>query len=580
MENEKWMICNKVGDFAAISERFGVGEPVARLLVNRGLTEPLQIEQYLWPTLESLTDARRLPDAELLCGYLEESLRLHRRIRIFGDYDVDGVCGTYLLMTGLLRLGANVDFRIPHRRKDGYGISDRMVEEAIADRIDLLLTVDSGIAALPQVAAARNAGITVLITDHHEPGGTLPDAHAVCDPKRADSDYPGEICGAVVAAKLMELLYSRLSVGSFLPAHLDVMALATVCDVMKLTGENRTIVKLGLKQLREREHLGLAKLAETCGIEASRISAYHLGFVLGPCINAAGRLEDAKNGVELLLAEREDDAAAYAKQLFSYNELRKQRTSEMVERALEMLAELPELPDYMLLFYLPECDESLAGIVAGKVREACYRPVVVLTDSEEPDMLKGSARSIEGVSVFHILQQCGDLLQKYGGHEQAAGMSLPRGRLEEFAKRLERVGQIPPELRLRKRLIDIVLPFSYLNRELLTETSLLEPFGAGNPQPLYAKRACELCRIALAGKTNRFLKLYFQEAGRTYEGVYFDGAEAFLQELEERYGAETVRALWQKRTSIRLHLLYTPRLSRYGEHENVEIVVKGYQHVL
>lgn len=574
---ERWMVCNKTGDFAAISEQFGIGEPVARLLVNRGLTEASQIQEYLYPTLDGLPEARRIPDAELFCGYLEESLRLHRRIRIFGDYDVDGVCGTYLLMTGLLRLGANVDFRIPHRRKDGYGISDRMVEEAVADGVDTVVTVDSGISAVPQVAAARAAGMTVLISDHHEPGNVLPDAHAICDPKRADADYPGEICGAVVAAKLMELLYSRLSVGAFLYAHLDVMALATVCDVMKLTGENRTIVKLGLQQLQERKNLGLGKLMETCGIEPSRVSAYHLGFVLGPCINAVGRLEHAKTGVELLMENGEAAAAAYAKQLFSYNELRKQRTNQMVERATEMLGALPELPSHVILFYLPECDESLAGIVAGKVREACYRPVIILTDSEEKEILKGSARSIDGVSIFRILQQCEDLFEKYGGHEQAAGMSLRRERLEEFSERLKEIGQIPPELRLRKRLIDIVLPFSYLSRELLAETNLLEPFGAGNPQPLYAKRACELCRISLAGKANSFVKLYFREAGQMYEGVYFGDAEEFLRELETQYGAEVVRGLWQKRISVRLHLLYSPRQYRYGNQEGVEIVVKGYQ---
>lgn len=577
MADERWVICNKTGDFAAICQQFGVEEATARLLVNRGMQTPEQIQEFLYPTPESFVKPELLPDAEVFCRYAEEGLRLHKKFRIFGDYDVDGVCGTYLFMTGLSALGADVEYRIPDRRKDGYGISERMVQEAIADDVEVVLTVDNGISAIKQTQMAKDAGIIVLISDHHEPGEVLPAADAVCDPKRTDSAYPGEICGAVVAAKLMELLYRRLNAGSFFTKHLDVLALATVCDVMQLNGENRSIVKLGLCRMQEKKTAGLACLTEICGLDASALTAYHLGFVLGPCINAVGRLEHAKIGVELLLARSVKEAEEYARALFAYNDVRKQKTNEIVEHARNRLQKTPHPPAQVLTFYLPECDESLAGIVAGKVREACYRPIVVLTDSETPGLLKGSARSVEGFSIFHVLQQCADLLETFGGHEQAAGLSLYKEKLEAFCERLSEVGQVPKQLQQRKRRIDLLLPFSYLNRKLLLETAMLEPFGNGNAAPLYARRSCELCRISLVGRNRSFLKLYFREGTRTYEAMYFGDAEKFLEELKSIYEEEVVRGLWQRRASIFMHLLYAARLSRFRGEERVELEVKGYQ---
>lgn len=574
---EKWMVCNKVGDFPSICKEFGIGEPTARLLVNRGVKESAEIREFLYPSLNGLVSADLLPDAEAFCRYMEESIRLKRRIRVFGDYDVDGVCGTYILVSALKGLGAQVDYRIPHRRYDGYGISDGMVDDAIRAGIEVMVTVDNGISGHHQVEMARAAGMLVLITDHHEPGEKLPDAQVICDPKRKDSNYPGEICGAVVAAKLMELLYQRLQMGSFIEKHLDVMALATECDVMKLSGENRTMVRLGIESIRRGDNLGLKKLLQACKIEPEKLSAYHLGFVLGPCVNAVGRLDHAKTGVELLLSSDEEEAAELAQQLYDYNEVRKEKTNQMVDKALGMLKALPEVPNHVITFYLPECDESLAGIVAGKVREACYRPVIVLTDSEDEEMLKGSARSIDDVSIFKILQDCSDLLAKFGGHEQAAGLSLKRENLSKLLERMEKVGIILPEFQLKKRLIDIVLPFSYLNEDMIAEMNLLEPFGTGNPQPLFAKRDCQVYQVSLVGRTTSYVKLVFLEGEQRYEGIYFGNANEFFDELKAMYGEEIVRQLWQRKTMISMNLLYSPQWKVFREVGNVEIVVKGYQ---
>lgn len=576
---EDWRVQNKKGDFPLICQEFGIGEPTARLLVNRGVTEIGQIRKFLYPELGDLADSRLLPDAELFCRYVEESILLGRRIRVFGDYDVDGVCGTYVLVKGLKKLGAVVDYCIPHRRRDGYGISDAMMEDAIRAGIEVVVTVDNGIAGHKQVERAKNAGMIVLITDHHEPGDTLPGADVICDPKRKDSEYPEEICGTVVAAKLMELLYSRNSMGSFICGNLDVMALATVCDIMKLVGENRVIVKLGLEQLRNGQNPGLKTLMDTCRIVPEKLNVFHLGFVLGPCVNAAGRLDHAKKGAQLLLSTDKEEMKALAEELVELNSVRKEKTNQMVLKALEMLKEMPKLPDYAIVLYLPECDESLAGIVAGKVREACYRPAIILTDSDDEEMLKGSARSIENVSIFEMLKKCEDLLEKYGGHEQAAGLSLRKENYERFCERIKSVGWIPEEFRVCRRIIDIVLPFRYLTKEMIQEVSLLEPFGNANPKPLYGRSDCLVTHMSLFGNASTFIKLQLTEDGNVYEGKYFGNATVFMDEMKAAYGEDIIRLLMQKKTTIHMKIIYTAKWTEFRSCEYPEIQIENYRFV-
>ncbi|MDE7298501.1 MAG: single-stranded-DNA-specific exonuclease RecJ, partial [Lachnospiraceae bacterium] len=447
---ERWMVKNKSADFASICARFGVSEVAARLMVNRGLTGEEEIDTYLHPALSALHPAALLKDAERTANILAAKLMDGKKIRIIGDYDVDGVTAVYIFLTALRECGGDdaesrVDYAIPDRVRDGYGINDRLVEEAIADGVDTILTCDNGIAAPEQVAAAKAHGLTVLITDHHELQEILPEADAIVNPKQPDCAYPYPgLCGAAVAYKVAGLLYGRVTgeerrVEKLLP----FAAIATVCDVMELTGENRTIVSLGLAMLRRSEHLGIRALMAANGISPEQVSAYHLGFVLGPCLNATGRLSEAVRGVQLLLAG-EEEAAQLAQELKELNDLRKQMTIQGTEEAIRQV-ESGMLQDRVLVVYLPECHESLAGIVAGKLRERYNRPTLVVTRSE--DGLKGSGRSIEGYSMFEKLTECRGLLTRYGGHPMAAGFSLPEENLPILREQLnERCGLTEDDL--------------------------------------------------------------------------------------------------------------------------------------
>ncbi len=588
---ENWKIKNVVGDFEEIAKEFHVTEQTARLLVNRGYKKKEEITAYLYPTMSDLTSETLLPDVDIIVSKLSEAIEQQMLIRIFGDYDVDGVTATFLCMKALRELGANCDYRIPDRKVDGYGISERMVKEAISDGVQVVLTVDNGVVAVSQTVALRAAGITVLITDHHEPQSVLPRADALCDPKLPNAPARLEICGAVVAAKVMNALWKYYGKTGFLEAQMDILALATICDVMPLVGENRSIVKLGIAKLKKDGNFGLNRLLEVCSVSKDRIDTYTFGFQLGPCVNALGRLETADAGVELLLSEDMLTADSLAKKMFAVNTERKQQTDDQEKLAMSELSEEYINNHKVIVCYLPDCHESIAGIVAGRVRKYTNRPTIVLTNSEDSEILKGSARSIDGVSIFELLCKCKDLLVKFGGHDLAAGLSLKKSELEPLRQRLQEVSDFSDEFLIPTRMIDIQLPLHLLTEQMIQEISLLEPFGKGNAEPLFVLRNANITKLYLVGKSKQFWKFQVYEPAFTtdrstvmgrdlrMEGISFMDSEALADEFSAQCGEELLRRLSVGNASTQMHILYTPSVNDFNGVRRLEFRVEGYRFV-
>ncbi len=539
MRETRWKIYSKRADFGAISTRFSVSPMLARILINRGVAEE-EIGEYLSGTLDDIPRGALLPDMAESVRILAEKIQSRAPIRIIGDYDIDGVCSTYILVQGLRALGAAADYDIPDRIADGYGLNLRLVERAVADGIDTIVTCDNGIAARQEVAAAADAGLTVIVTDHHEVAHgedgaeLLPPADAVVDPKREGSKYPfASICGAVVAWKLIEELFlffgkRREDARVFLP----FAAIATVGDVMPLKKENRIIVREGLKAIGSCDNQGLRKLIARCELNPAALSAYHIGFVIGPCLNAGGRLESAKLGLSMLLETGEESAEAAAERLKALNDRRKQMTEEGIRAASAEIDALPELPK-VLVVYLKACHESVAGIIAGRLKEKYYRPSFVLTDSQEAGFLKGSGRSIEGYHMFRALEEVAPLLTKFGGHPMAAGLTLPESELGRFREELNRNAVLNDEQLTETQWIDIALPFAYANEELVTELSRMEPFGQGNARPCFGQKNVEIRAARVLGKNRNVVKLSLRdEAGTVREALAFTDGDAFLSEME------------------------------------------------
>ena len=587
MQKEKWMLRNKLGDFAKISETFSVSAPCARLLVNRGLTAEEEIRHFLYPEFSDISPVTKLPGCEPVLSFLRKAVLTKQKIRVFGDYDVDGVTATFLCVSALKSLSADVDYRIPDRKTDGYGVSENMVREAIRDGVRVVLTVDNGITAVKQTEMLKEEGITVLITDHHEPQELLPSADAVCDPKLLPEGERLEICGAVVAAKLMDGLLNSFEIPGFIRKNIDIMALATVCDVMPLSGENRAIVKLGLAYLGKSGNFGLRKLMERCKVSPESVHSDTLGYILGPCVNALGRMEKADAGVELLLSKEAGEAETLSDRMFQVNEQRKGETAKQEKIALKHLSETDWESRKTTVCYLPDCPESIAGIVAGRIRRKVNRPVIVLTDSSDPEILKGSARSIEQVSIFDIINSCKDLTVKFGGHEQAAGLSIRKEDLEEFTRRIAEASDFPDEQLVPVRSIDIVLPLHLADERLIRETQLLEPFGNGNPAPLYALRDARLTGLKEVGKTTKYWKMTFLEAPLTSDpgenlgravvrsGLSFENFDEFREELVGKYGTECFSGLLAGRGELPVKILYRPRLNEFNGRTTLEISVEG-----
>ena len=539
MAEQIWMLQTKRADFDGIARQFGIDPVTARVIRNRGIEGRENIERYLYGDLDSLYSPWLLKDMRPAVDILKRKLKEGQKIRIVGDYDIDGVCSTYILYQALKRLGGNVDYAIPDRIKDGYGINESMIRAAAEDGIDTILTCDNGISAFSQIQTAKEFGMTVIVTDHHEVPADgereiLPPADAVIDPKQRSCSYPfPEICGAVVAYKLVQALYEESGVSreEWLEL-LEFAAIATVGDVMKLQDENRMIVKYGLKKLGHTKNLGLKKLAEKTNLDLNSITAYHIGFVIGPCLNAGGRLQTAKLALSMLLAKDEETAEELAQELKDLNDMRKDMTEHWTAEA-KVLADTQYRNDKVLVIFLPDCHESLAGIIAGRLREYCQKPAIVLTRSEEA--VKGSGRSIESYHMFQKLSEVKDLMLKFGGHPMAAGLSLLEENIDEFRRELNERSGLTEEDFKAKLWIDVPMPIDYINERLVEELKILEPFGQGNEKPLFAQKQVRIRSCRVIGKNKNVVKLVLEGgSGMPMDGILFTDGIAFEEERAGR----------------------------------------------
>lgn len=568
---ERWVVAAKRADFVAIAKEFGIDPVIARLIRNRDVQDKEEIRRYLHGTVEELASPHLMKDVDKAVEILRNKIKEKKQIRIIGDYDIDGVVSTFILIKGLKRVGAYADTYIPDRVADGYGIHEHLIEKAEADGIDVIVTCDNGIAAYNEIAMAKGKGMTVIVTDHHEipyketeNGRELifPPADAIINPKQPDCKYPEKrLCGAVVALKLVTALYEACGIPEReLEDFIELGAIATVGDVMDLQGENRILVKEGLKRLSRTSNKGLRELIRANGLEDGEITAYHVGFVLGPCINASGRLDTAARSLKLLCAETEEEAAKLAGDLTALNQSRKALTEEGKEEAIRIVEETEIGQDRVLVIFLPDCHESLAGIIAGRIREKYNKPVFVLTKGET--LVKGSGRSIESYSMFEELVKCGDLMEQYGGHPMAAGLSIREENVEGFRKRLNENCTLTEKDLMPKILIDVPMPVSYINKELVNEISLLEPFGKGNAKPLFAQKGLHVLSSRVLGKNRNVAKLQLSDhTGCVVEAVYFGEADEFVNAVKE---------------SSSISVTYYPEINRYQGRENLQIVIRNY----
>ena len=568
---EKWMVYNKKADFQKIGSEFGIDPVIARLIRNRDIQDMKEIRSYLYGTLAEIPSPWKMKDMERAVQILQKKITQKKKIRIIGDYDIDGVTATCILLKGLKRLNANVDTYIPDRVKDGYGMHEQLIDKALEDGIDTILTCDNGIAAAAEIEYAKKEGLTVIVTDHHdipfrdtEDGRIwiIPKADAVVNPKQNDCLYPNKnICGAVVAWKLIWALYERLEIDSDeIWDFLELAAIATVGDVMDLQGENRIIVKEGLKKLSSTSFEGLKALICVNNLEGAEITAYHVGFVVGPCINASGRLDTAARSLELLLADNMEDAMKLADDLYDLNQSRKAMTEQGKEQAIQSIEENNLGKDRVLVVYLPDCHESLAGIIAGRIREAYNKPVFVLTKGS--DGVKGSGRSIEAYSMYEELVKCSDLLMQFGGHPMAAGLSMEEKNVELFRRRLNDNCTLTEQDLIPKIMIDVPMPISYLSKKLTEQLKVLEPFGKGNSKPLFAQKNLRAVGIRVFGRNRNVAKmLLIDENGIKMDAVYFGEAQEFVDFVQAH---DTIS------------VTYYPEINVFQGRENLQVVIKNY----
>ena len=584
---EKWFVINKGADFAGIAKRFGISPVTARLIRNREVMGYEAIARYLKGGIGELYDPHLLLDSDRLTDILVQKISEQKKIRVIGDYDIDGVMSTYILYKGITRCGGSVDFRIPDRMKDGYGINDHLIEQADEAGIDTIITCDNGIAAIGEIAHAKSLGMTVLVTDHHEIPYTeergerhykRSEADAIVNPKQMECTYPYKnLCGAAVAWKVIQILYEKCDIAveeSY--DFLENVAFATVGDVMDLTDENRILVREGLKRIHTTMNPGMRALILQNKLEPEQISSYHFGFVLGPCINASGRLETAKIALNLFLQEDVKKASEIAAELVDLNAQRKDMTAEGVELAMQQVEE-GNTGEKVLVVYLPDVHESLAGIIAGRIREACHKPTFVLTKSE--DGVKGSGRSIEAYSMYEELCKCQELFTKFGGHPMAAGLSLPEANVEIFREKINACCGLTEEDFIPKIKIDIPMPVDYPDIPLVNELLLLEPFGKANVKPQFADKNLGIDRAVVVGKNQNVLKLTLKtERGKSISAVYFGDVEEFREYYGRKYGENEVQQAFLGRTNgIRMSVVYYPEINRYQGNESIQIVIKNYQ---
>lgn len=609
--NEKWYVAAKKADFQGIAKRFGIDPVTARIIRNRDVVGDDEIRQYLYGTRAELGDPAQLQGGMEAASLLKQKIEAGKKIRIIGDYDIDGVNSTYILYRALTRCGAQVDYEIPDRMKDGYGLNISLLKLALEEGIDTVLTCDNGISAIAEIAYAKENGMTVIVTDHHEPlfeevpeearaetaqpqtdtarripspDGTrifrLPPADVLVNPKQPNCRYPyKKLCGAAVAWKVVCLLYRLYGMEEEAEQFLQFVGFATVGDVMELDGENRILVKEGLKQLRSTQNYGWRALIQANNLDFDTLNSYHIGFVLGPCINASGRLDTAKRSLRLLLAKDAAEAETLAARLKQLNDERKELTQAAVDLACEQIDGSTEANDRVLVVYLPDCHESIAGIVAGRIRERYGKPTFVVTNAEAEDEAKGSGRSIEAYSMFEEMVKCQDLFRKFGGHPMAAGFSLPRSRIDEMRRRLNENCTMTEEDMAEKIMVDVPMPINYIRESLVEELSVLEPFGNGNEKPLFAERHLKLLSARILGKNANVLKLQVANAtGCTMEALYFGIPDNILSYLTDKYGKNEVqKLLWGKVNQIEMDLTYYPSINEYQGRRTLQIVIKNFR---
>ena len=532
----KWLVYTKKADFKAIAKKYNIDQVIARVIRNRDVCSDEDINMYLNGTIEDMHNPRMLKDAQKAAHIIEDKIKQNKSIRIIGDYDIDGICSIFILYSALKKAGADVSYVVPDRITDGYGINEHLIDNAIADGVDTIITCDNGIAAIEQVKYAKNNNITVIVTDHHDilykdtDAGReyiVPDADAVVNPKQKDCAYPFDrLCGAGVAYKLVSIIYDELGLDkSDLEEYAEFMAIATVGDVVDLIDENRIIVKYGLSHIAHTRNTGLKALINECQIDIDKISSYHIGFIIGPCFNASGRLDTAAKAIELLLCRDDKEAVIKANELKKLNDERKSMTEEKVLKAVEMVETTELKNDDVLVVYLPDCHESIAGIIAGRLRERFYKPCFVITNSI--DGAKGSGRSTEGYNMFEGLNGCAHLLSKYGGHPMAAGLSLPVENIDEFRREITEKNNRTQEDMSPRTWIDVPMPVDYVSKELIHQLQLIEPFGKGNEKPVFADRNLLVKTASLIGKNRNVLKMKLEkERGHVVDAIMFNCDES------------------------------------------------------
>lgn len=585
----KWILQRKAADYAGLSAKLGVDQVIVRLMVNRGLNTYEEMEEYLHPTLKNLPDPHLFADMDKACELLMDAIDEGIKIRVVGDYDVDGIMSTYILTSAIREAGGDVDYAVPHRMIDGYGINPDMVQQASDDGVGFIITCDNGIAAAPAIDLAKELGITFVVTDHHEvpfeladDGITkiqkLPNADAVVDPKRDDCKYPFKgICGAQVAWKFAYALFDFIGIEpETADKYLQFASIATVCDVMELKGENRATVYHGIKAIERTDNVGLNALVARNDLRDKPLSCYHLGFIIGPCLNASGRLDTAARAIELLMEEDNAKALAMANELVELNAERKAMTQTGIDKAKEMIETSDLINDRVLVVYIPQLHESLAGIVAGRIREAYTKPVLVITDAE--DGAKGSGRSIPAYNMFEELTAVKDIFTKYGGHPMAAGVSLPKEKVEELRLRLNENCKLTDADMQEIIKIDVDMPLSYITEELVDSIDLLAPFGTGNTKPIFALKDVPVISASYMGKEGQYLRLTIgTEIGGNMTALMFRGVEEFERSVISKFGEGSWQGLFSGKTSgVKMSFVYEPSINEFRGNRNIQVIIEDF----
>lgn len=572
--NSKWMVYAKKADFKQIASEYGIDQVLARIIRNRDICGSKDIDMYLNGNLNDIHNPHSMKDADKFVDIITKKIEEHKPVRIIGDYDIDGICSIYILFCGLKAAGADVDYVVPHRINDGYGINEHLIDSAINEGIDTIVTCDNGIAAYNQVRYAKDNGITMIVTDHHDVPFEIkddkkvynvPPADAVINPKQADCDYPFKLlCGAGVAYKLISLLYDRLGLDKKeLEDYIEFMAIATVGDIVDLIDENRIVVKYGLKHIVHTKNTGLRALIEECQLDINNISSYHIGFVIGPCLNASGRLDTARQAIELMLCKDNEKAHNMAKELIALNNERKSMTEQETQKAIELVENTGLLKDRVLVIYLKDCHESIAGIIAGRIKERYYRPTFVITNAE--DGAKGSGRSIEGYNMYEEINKCKNVLTKYGGHPMAAGLSLAISDIDIFRKMLNDNAILTDEDLIPKMWIDVPMPVSYANIRLVNQLKLLEPFGKGNEKPVFADKNLYVKTATVIGKNKNVLRCQLE----TEDGTYVPAVQFGINNIDDI-----------PKAGMRISIIYYPDINTFNGIMSLQIIIKEWKETI